>query len=154
MEHLSGGNLWDLLQSHGPMRENEARGIFQQLVSVVHYCHQKGIVHRDLKPTNALLDTDLNVKLADFGLSAHVNERKLSIFCDNLFYVAPELILAKRVGWSSNGHLEPGSNAVQDGHWDLPFQGRGELDAAEEVVSGKNTVPFYLSSQLQYFLTN
>ena len=40
-----------------------------QILSAVHYCHNKGVVHRDLKPENILLDTDLSVKLIDFGLA-------------------------------------------------------------------------------------
>ena len=55
--------------------EKFARRYFNQLLSGIHYCHQKGVVHRDLKPENLLL-SDLSenaiLKIADFGLSAVV----------------------------------------------------------------------------------
>ena len=52
--------LWQL-------KEPEARRFFQQIISGVDYCHRHMVVHRDLKPENLLLDSSLNVKIADFG---------------------------------------------------------------------------------------
>ena len=34
----------------GPMQTKDARRYFQQLISGVEYCHERGIAHRDLKP--------------------------------------------------------------------------------------------------------
>ncbi|KAI9723051.1 MAG: hypothetical protein M1812_001500 [Candelaria pacifica] len=41
-----------------------------QLAAVLGYFHSKGVVHCDLGSHNILLDTDLNVKLMDFGGSS------------------------------------------------------------------------------------
>lgn len=41
----------------------------RQLFDAVSYIHSKHIVHRDLKPENILLDSNLNIKLTDFGLA-------------------------------------------------------------------------------------
>uniref|UniRef100_A0A8C6BM18 non-specific serine/threonine protein kinase n=1 Tax=Monodon monoceros TaxID=40151 RepID=A0A8C6BM18_MONMO len=69
MEYLSGGDMFSYLVNHGRMTEAEARGPFQQLVSALQHCHQRGIVHRDLKPPNLLFDSNMNLKLTDFGRS-------------------------------------------------------------------------------------
>ena len=50
------------------LKEHEARRFFQQIISGVDYCHRHMIVHRDLKPENLLLDHNLHVKIADFGV--------------------------------------------------------------------------------------
>ena len=65
--------IWDFFWWHLifslllQLQEHEARRFFQQIVSGVDYCHRHMVVHRDLKPENLLLDSNLNVKLADFG---------------------------------------------------------------------------------------
>ncbi|PWZ30576.1 CBL-interacting protein kinase 8 [Zea mays] len=55
---------------HGRLSEADARRYFQQLIDGVDFCHKKGVYHRDLKPENLLLDSQGNLKISDFGLSA------------------------------------------------------------------------------------
>lgn len=92
----AGGELFDYLVQHGKMAENKARRFFQQIVCAVEYCHRHKIVHRDLKPENLLLDSDLNVKIADFGLSNIMTDGNfLKTSCGSPNYAAPEVISGK-----------------------------------------------------------
>ncbi|XP_072553105.1 NUAK family SNF1-like kinase 1 isoform X2 [Salminus brasiliensis] len=93
MEYASGGELYEYIQMRQRLTEEEARCFFRQITSAVLYCHKNGVVHRDLKLENILLDQDLNVKLADFGLSnQYQNGRFLDTFCGSPLYASPEII--------------------------------------------------------------
>lgn len=92
----AGGELFDYIVQHGKMHENEARRFFQQMLCAVEYCHRHKIVHRDLKPENLLLDDNLNVKIADFGLSNIMTDGNfLKTSCGSPNYAAPEVIGGK-----------------------------------------------------------
>lgn len=92
----AGGELFDYIVTHGRMKEDEARRFFQQIIDAVDYCHRHKIVHRDLKPENLLLDDELNVKIADFGLSNIMTDGNfLKTSCGSPNYAAPEVISGK-----------------------------------------------------------
>ena len=82
-------NIVSILQ----LSENEARRIFQQIISAIEYSHLHKMVHRDLKPENLLLDKDHNIKLIDFGLANSIKDSvALSTACGSPNYAAPEVI--------------------------------------------------------------
>lgn len=88
------------------MKEKEARSKFRQIVSAVQYCHQKRIIHRDLKAENLLLDSELNIKLADFGFANEFNlGTKLDTFCGSPPYAAPELFQVGSIRFWLNSSL-------------------------------------------------
>ncbi|CAE6179114.1 unnamed protein product [Arabidopsis arenosa] len=97
LEYITGGELFDKIVRNGRLGESEARKYFQQLIDGVDYCHSKGVYHRDLKPENLLLDSQGNLKISDFGLSA-LPEQGVTILkttCGTPNYVAPEVLSHK-----------------------------------------------------------
>ncbi|KAM0821271.1 hypothetical protein ACQ4PT_072373 [Festuca glaucescens] len=82
---------------HGRLGEADARKYFQQLIDGVDFCHSKGVYHRDLKPENLLLDSQGNLKISDFGLSAWPAQGAtlLRTTCGTPNYVAPEVLSHK-----------------------------------------------------------
>ncbi|KAI6092033.1 Pkinase-domain-containing protein [Hypoxylon rubiginosum] len=92
----AGGELFDYIVKHGRLPEDQARKFFQQMICAVEYCHRHKVVHRDLKPENLLLDENLNVKIADFGLSNIMTDGNfLKTSCGSPNYAAPEVISGK-----------------------------------------------------------
>jgi carbon catabolite-derepressing protein kinase len=88
--------LFDYIVKHGRLGEAKARKLFQQIFCAVEYCHRHKIVHRDLKPENLLLDKNMNVKIADFGLSNIMTDGNfLKTSCGSPNYAAPEVIGGK-----------------------------------------------------------
>jgi serine/threonine protein kinase len=111
---MHGGELFNRLADDGGFAEKKARELFFNLTGAVAYCHRKGIVHRDLKPENILLKTankgdEHDIKLADFGIAAHlpkrligkspeVQEKAMPFYrlCGSPEYMAPEVIRANK----------------------------------------------------------
>jgi serine/threonine protein kinase len=66
-----------------------------QILCGLNYCHAHRIIHRDVKPQNILVDSNGNLKLADFGLARAfgVPIRTLTHEIETLWYRAPEVLL-------------------------------------------------------------
>lgn len=143
----AGKELFDYIVQVGRMPENEARGFFQQIISAVSYCHRHKIVHRDLKPENLLLDENLNVKIADFGLSNIMTDGNfLKTSCGSPNYAAPEVISGRLYAgpevdiWSCGVILY----VLLCGR--LPFDEESIPELFQKISAGTYTIPDYLSS--------
>lgn len=96
MEYVAGEDLESCLRALGCLKEEEARAIFRQVVSAVHFLHQRRIAHRDIKLENILVDAAGNAKLCDFGMAIEVTEgQMLEEICGSLLYWAPEILARK-----------------------------------------------------------
>ncbi|KAK7727697.1 serine/threonine protein kinase [Botryosphaeria dothidea] len=88
------GELFNWIVMKQKLTEDETRKVFVQLFQGVKYLHERNIVHRDIKPENILLvDKNLKIKLADFGLAKIIGEESFTTtLCGTPSYVAPEIL--------------------------------------------------------------
>ncbi|KAI9367716.1 hypothetical protein BJX61DRAFT_279792 [Aspergillus egyptiacus] len=148
LEYVEGGELFDYVSNHGPLPEEEAVRLFRQIIAGLGYCHRFNICHRDLKPENILLDSDHNVKLADFGMAAlQPAGHWLNTSCGSPHYAAPEIIYGRKYRgdradiWSCGIILY----ALLTGF--LPFDG-GDLHSTLQLVrKGDYMIPPNVSDE-------
>lgn len=82
LEYAAGGELFTKIAKQGKLSENVAKRYFRQVIEAVKFCHNQYICHRDIKPENILLDSDDNVKIADFGFASIMEPETESGFAD------------------------------------------------------------------------
>lgn len=87
----------EMLKRRKKLSEPEVRYYLQQLVLSLQYLHRQLVIHRDLKLGNLFLDSNMRVKVGDFGLAAKLTypeERKKTV-CGTPNYLAPEILEGK-----------------------------------------------------------
>jgi serine/threonine protein kinase len=90
LEYIPNGEIFDYIAESGRFSEDESRYYFRQLISALDYMHSQGYAHRDVKPENILMDSDFNMKLADFGFATR--DKKSKSRKGTFGYMAPEVL--------------------------------------------------------------
>ena len=75
--------------------------LMYQLLKALKYMHSGKVIHRDMKPSNLLLNSECELKVADFGLarsvaspeSEGVTQHVLTVYVATRWYRAPEILL-------------------------------------------------------------
>jgi serine/threonine protein kinase len=105
MEHVSGGNLKDLILRRGLLDPGEAARLAAQVAEALGAAHELGIVHRDVKPQNVLLGEAGEAKVADFGIALAASTSTTSgtkRMFGTASYMSPEQAMGERVGPASD----------------------------------------------------
>ncbi|KAK2195401.1 bifunctional Protein kinase [Babesia duncani] len=76
IEYCYNGDLYSYLNLHRRLPEKRVAEILFEITWAIRTCHDKHIAHLDIKPENILLDYNFHCKLADFGLSAHIESHE------------------------------------------------------------------------------
>ena len=105
MEYAINKDLRSMIKSYKSKRKqlskNQILKWFKQLCIGVKYLHSHNIIHRDLKPANVLIDSDFNLKIADFGISKITTEQNelAKTQIGSPIYMSPETVKNK---WYDN----------------------------------------------------
>eukprot|EP00922_Rhytidocystis_sp_ex-Travisia-forbesii_P044737 GHVS01066673.1.p1 GENE.GHVS01066673.1~~GHVS01066673.1.p1 ORF type:complete len:883 (-),score=92.85 GHVS01066673.1:249-2897(-) len=146
MEYVPGGELFDHIVQKSRLHEQDARRFFQQIVAGVEYCHQRMVCHRDLKPENVLLDTNMNVKVGDFGLSNFMRDGDyLKTSCGSPNYASPEVVSGKAYGGTEVDVWSCGVILFALLCGSLPFDDEHVPNLFKKIKHGNFTLPGHLS---------
>jgi len=150
LEYARGGDLLHYVKDRGRLSEDEARGLFRQIVEAVRACHIRNIIHRDVKLDNVLLDKQCTrAILCDFGVCRSIKRGEMiREHCGTPAYLAPEIIAnmdydGYYVDFWSLGVL---LYAMVTGT--LPFKAKTLPDLQKAILKGNYDLPEFLSDDV------
>lgn len=135
-------NLLELLQEHPRgLDPLVIKKLIYQLCKAIKYLHDMNIVHRDIKPENLLVDSNLKLKLCDFGFARTIkkNNDKLTDYVATRWYRSPELLITSGYYGPEVDYWAIGCIMGELADGDPLFPGDNELDqlAVIQKVLGK-----------------
>jgi 3-phosphoinositide dependent protein kinase-1 len=117
LDLCKGGELLGVLKRMTTFDEECTKFYSAQILDTIDYMHRRGVIHRDLKPENVLLDSQMHIKITDFGTAKILKgqrkpdsttsgippldatdipeEERASSFVGTAEYVSPELLTDK-----------------------------------------------------------
>ncbi len=163
MEYCSGGDLGKLISKHcrdkTQVDESFIWKVFAQSIVALGHCHRRKddqgvkrpVIHLDLKPVSMLLDSNGNIKIADFGLAKESStQTRFAITNVGMpVYMAPEIINQKDYDekadiWSLGCVLYELASTRP------PFDAPNALSLAHKINLGKfSRIPSKYSDPLQ-----
>uniref|UniRef100_A0A667GYS1 non-specific serine/threonine protein kinase n=1 Tax=Lynx canadensis TaxID=61383 RepID=A0A667GYS1_LYNCA len=152
-EYAKNGEIFDYLANHGRLNEAEARRKFWQILSAVDYCHGRKIVHRDLKAENLLLDSNMNIKLADFGFGNFFKSGELlATWCGSPPYAAPEVFEGQQYEGPQLDIWSMGVVLYVLVCGALPFDGPTLPILRQRVLEGRFRIPYFMSEDCEHLI--
>ena len=147
MPYMSYGTLRERVQAGGPLSEEEAGLLLEQIAGALQYAHERGILHRDIKPSNILLRDDTYAYVADFGIAKALNQEsdltQTGVVIGTPEYIAPELL---------EGPANAGSDIYALGillyymlTGQVPFSGTSMLSILQQHVNAPPVRPSQLN---------
>jgi tetratricopeptide (TPR) repeat protein len=143
MTYVRGKPLLESL-SGGPMAQEHAAMVVQQVAAAMEVAHRAGIVHRDLKPANILLGEHQLPVVMDFGVARResAKRRRLTHQGTSLGtpgYMAPEALRGEAMGPPSDIY-SLGVSLYQLVTGSLPFDGTA-IDTVRRILRGERARP-------------
>ena len=158
MEYCEGGDMGSVVKKCKKDRdylpEELVWKVFMQISLALHDCHKRKegkILHRDLKPANIFLDSNMNVKLGDFGLSRLMDSGSefANTHVGTPYYMSPEQISESRYNEKSD-IWSLGCLLYEFASLNPPFEATNAAALAVKIRSGKfERLPIRYSDELQ-----
>lgn len=105
MEYINGKTLSDLIKENGRLNSKAVVNISKQIANALECAHKHHIIHRDIKPHNIIIDSELNVKVTDFGIARISTSSTItytSSVLGTVHYISPEQAKGKFIDEKSD----------------------------------------------------
>jgi serine/threonine protein kinase len=145
LEYAENGNLFKYIHKNRFLPESVIFKFFYQTCSAIDYFHKNNYMHRDIKPENLLLDSQLNIKLCDYGWAAQNIYKKRVTCCGTFEYMAPEVVY----GLEHDYRIDIWALGVllyELLHGRAPFKGRTKA----EIERSLSVYPFEMSDIVSF----
>ncbi len=151
MEFIQGDDLKHHLDQGVRYTLQQATGIMSDLLAALDYAHQQNIVHRDIKPANLLIEASGRIKLTDFGVARIQDSgeatRTKGTMVGTLKYMSPEQLRGLPID-SRSDLFSAGIVLYQLLTGTRPFDGTGDYEIIQKIVSEEAAAPSTLNPQL------
>ncbi|KAL7719639.1 non-specific serine/threonine protein kinase [Entamoeba marina] len=102
MEYMDSGSLADVIEQHDelPFTEPIIAYVVKRCLQALKSVHSRHQIHRDIKSDNVLLNSQGEVKLADFGFAVQLTRQRQNrnSVVGTAYWMAPELIRQQYYG--------------------------------------------------------
>ncbi|MBS7262656.1 MAG: Stk1 family PASTA domain-containing Ser/Thr kinase [Eubacteriales bacterium] len=140
MELIDGMTLKKYIAAHGALDPAQAGRIAVQVCSALSHAHSKHIIHRDIKSQNIILNRNMDVKVADFGIARLTSQTtvagRTNSIMGSVHYMSPEQ--------TRNGYVSESTDLYSLGvvlyemlTGKLPFDGDDPVTVALKHVNEK-----------------
>ncbi|ESW24648.1 hypothetical protein PHAVU_004G147800 [Phaseolus vulgaris] len=105
MEYMDGGSLETALTTSGTFSEKRLAAVARDILEGLACLHARNIAHRDIKPANILVNSQGEVKIADFGVSKLMCRalEACKSYVGTCAYMSPERFDPEASGGNYNG---------------------------------------------------
>mmetsp|Transcript_2496 Transcript_2496/g.5941 ORF Transcript_2496/g.5941 Transcript_2496/m.5941 type:complete len:507 (+) Transcript_2496:61-1581(+) len=137
MDYCGAGSVADLLIKlpHGKCTENQIRAVIAQSTQGLNYLHKKGIIHRDIKSANILLTEEGEVRMADFGVSAQLeNGQRARTTIGTPLWMSPEVLNSEPYDLKAD-IWSVGITAIEMGDGEPPYRHETVMRAMFRICS-------------------
>lgn len=136
MEYVPGGDLKDLVQTHGALPGARLAAIGESVAGGLAHAHERGIVHRDIKPHNILMDEKGHPRLTDFGIARALDSSQATVtgtYLGTASYSSPEQLKGEKVTPKSDVY-SLGVTLYEAATGEVPFLG-STIEVASQHVN-------------------
>ncbi|KAI8613895.1 kinase-like domain-containing protein [Chytriomyces sp. MP71] len=135
MEYMDVGSLEYVYKTWGPVDEKMVAKVAVRTLKGLTYLQEMNIVHRDIKPSNLLLNSQGQVKIADFGVSKELVNTQARTFTGTQGYLAPERIQFGQNYSVVSDIWSLGLTLMEAATGEFPYNGTGIVVAEGQEMS-------------------